>query len=197
MTKGQETKSAILDEALALASRVGFTGLTIGQLAEQTGMSKSGLFAHFQSKEQLQLQTLAHARQKFIDTTVRPALAVPRGEKRVRELFERWLTWETEVLARRLHLRHRRRSSSTTSRARCATRWSPTSATGSTPSPRSSRPPSPRATSASDIDPRQFAFEIQGLTLGFHHSARLLDDEQALDRVRTAFEAILDRARAR
>ena len=48
-----------------------------------------------------------------------------------------------------------------------------------------------------DVDPRQFAFEIQGLTLGFHHSARLLDDEQAHDRVRTAFEAILDRARAR
>ena len=99
MTKGEETRTAILDQAVDIASAIGFNGLTIGQLAEQTGMSKSGLFAHFQSKEQLQLQTLAHARQKFIDTTVRPALAVTRGEKRVRELFERWLTWETEVLA--------------------------------------------------------------------------------------------------
>ena len=62
MSKGEETKTAILDEALDLASRVGFTGLTIGQLAEPTGMSKSGLFAHFRSKEQLQLQTLEHAR---------------------------------------------------------------------------------------------------------------------------------------
>jgi len=78
---------AILDEALDLASRVGFTGLTIGQLAEHTGMSKSGLFAHFQSKEELQLQALAHARRKFIDVVVRPSLAAPRGEKRVREIF--------------------------------------------------------------------------------------------------------------
>ena len=61
-------------------------------------MSKSGLFAHFKSKEQLQLQTLEHARQRFIDVTVRPALAVSRGEKRVRELFEGWLRWETEVV---------------------------------------------------------------------------------------------------
>ncbi len=98
MTKGEETRTAILDESLTLASRVGFTGLTIGQLAEQTRMSKSGLFAHFRSKEQLQLQTLAHARRRFIDTTVRPTLASPRGERRLRELFDRWLTWESEVL---------------------------------------------------------------------------------------------------
>jgi len=196
MTKGQETKSAILDEALALASRVGFTGLTIGQLAEQTGMSKSGLFAHFQSKEQLQLQTLAHARQRFIDTTVRPALAVPRGEKRVRELFERWLTWETEVLAggcifvtgsiefddqpgpMREALVADQRDWLDTIAAVVETAVA-------------------EGDFRSDIDPRQFVFEVQGLTLGFHHSARLLDDEQALDRVRTAFEAVLDRARAR
>ena len=61
-------------------------------------MSKSGLFAHFRSKEQLQLQTLDHARRRFTDTVVRPALAAPRGEKRVRELFERWLDWETDAL---------------------------------------------------------------------------------------------------
>ena len=78
---------------------VGFNGLTIGQLAEQTEMSKSGLFAHFRSKEQLQLQTLDHARRRFSDTVVRPTLTAPRGEKRVRELFERWLDWETDALA--------------------------------------------------------------------------------------------------
>ena len=107
MTKGQETKGAILDEALALASRVGFTGLTIGQLAEQTGMSKSGLFAHFRSKEQLQLQTLAHAATRFIDTTVRPTLAAPRGETRLRELFDRWLDLGDRGAPGRLHLRDR------------------------------------------------------------------------------------------
>ena len=65
MSKGQDTKTAILDEALQIASQVGFEGLTIGQLAERTEMSKSGLFAHFRSKEQLQLQTLEHPRRWF------------------------------------------------------------------------------------------------------------------------------------
>jgi len=195
VSKGQETKAAILDEALAAASRVGFTGLSIGHLAEQTGMSKSGLFAHFQSKEQLQLQTLAHAKQRFIDTTVRPALSVPRGEKRVRELFERWLVWETEVL--------------------------PGGCIFVTGSIEFDDQPGPMHDALvadqrdwldtiatvvdaavtegdfhADVDPRQVAFELQALTLGFHHFARLLGDERAVDHVRAAFEAILERARA-
>ena len=62
-------------------------------------MSKSGLFAHFRSKEQLQLQTLDHAVSRFTDVVVRPTLKAPRGESRVRELFERWLDWETDSLA--------------------------------------------------------------------------------------------------
>ncbi|GAA2148887.1 TetR/AcrR family transcriptional regulator [Nocardioides koreensis] len=195
MTKGDETRGAILDEALALASRVGFTGLTIGQLAEQTGMSKSGLFAHFRSKEQLQLQTLAHARHRFIDTTVRPTLATPRGEKRLRELFERWLAWETETLpggcifvtgsiefddqpgAMHDALVADQRD------------WLDTIATVAETAVTEGdlRP---------DADPRQVAFEIQALILGFHHATRLLDDERALDHARNAFEAILDHARA-
>jgi AcrR family transcriptional regulator len=194
--KGDETREAILDEALALASRVGFTGLTIGQLAEQTGMSKSGLFAHFKSKEQLQLQTLEHGRQRFIDVTVRPALAVSRGEKRVRQLFEGWLRWENEVVPggcvfvtgsiefddqpgpmRDALVRDQRD-------------WVDTVATVAEAA-------MTEGDFRAELDPRQFAFEIQSLTLGFHHYARLLEDEQAEDRARMAFEAILDRARAR
>src|SRR3954454_16045460 len=98
MTKGEETRSAILDRAVAIASEVGFTGLSIGQLAEQTQMSKSGLFAHFKSKEALQLETLEWARERFTDVVIRPTLAAPRGEKRVRALFDSWLDWETEAL---------------------------------------------------------------------------------------------------
>ena len=162
MSKGQETRSAILDEALALASRVGFTGLTIGQLAEQTGMSKSGLFAHFQSKEQLQLQTLAPRRAQVHRHRSCDRRWPPRGARSgCAELFERWLVWETEALpggcifVDRLH-RVRRPA-----RRRCATRWSPTSATGSTPSPPSPRPPSAEGDFRADVDPRQVAFEIQ------------------------------------
>ena len=94
MSKGLETRTVILDESLQLASRIGFEALTIGHLAEQTGMSKSGLFAHFKSKEQLQLQTLDHSRQLFVDTVIRPTLTTPRGVKRVEALFDNWLVRE-------------------------------------------------------------------------------------------------------
>src|SRR4029434_3582569 len=91
MSKGTATKQTVLDEAARVASRVGLGGLTIGSLATATQLSKSGLFAHFQSQESLQLQLLDHTRARFVDLVVRPALAAPRGEPRVRELFRRWL----------------------------------------------------------------------------------------------------------
>ena len=61
-------------------------------------MSKSGLFAHFKSKETLQLETLEWARERFTDLVIRPTLRAPRGEARVRALFDRWLDWETQAL---------------------------------------------------------------------------------------------------
>ena len=98
MSKGTETRQIVLDEAARVASRVGLGGLTIGSLATATQLSKSGLFAHFQSKVSLQLQLLDHTRARFVDLVVRPALAAPRGEPRVRELFRRWLAWDTDAL---------------------------------------------------------------------------------------------------
>lgn len=95
MTKGEETRSAVLTHALALASELGFDGVSIGHLAERAGMSKSGLFAHFKSKEALQLAVLEEAIARFVETVVAPALRKPRGEPRVRALFERWLEWST------------------------------------------------------------------------------------------------------
>ncbi|MFF8345762.1 TetR/AcrR family transcriptional regulator [Cellulosimicrobium funkei] len=82
MTKGDETRQAILHRGVEAAYRVGLTGLTIGELASATGMSKSGLYAHFRSKESLQLAVLGQARAEFIDTVVAPALRTPRGEPR-------------------------------------------------------------------------------------------------------------------
>lgn len=93
MRKGEQTRQAILDQAARVASRLGLSGLTIGTLAEQTGLSKSGLFAHFRSKESLQQQVLQHASERFIDLVIRPALAAPRGEPRLRKLFESWMSW--------------------------------------------------------------------------------------------------------
>ena len=92
-TRGEQTRTAILDEALKVASRLGLEGLTIGGLAEATGMSKSGLFAHFGSREGLQLAVLEHAAQRFGEKVLRPALQIERGLPRLRSMFERWLEW--------------------------------------------------------------------------------------------------------
>lgn len=93
MGKGEETRQAILDEALALASQIGISGLSIGVLAEQAGMSKSGLFAHFGSKEEMQIAVIRASQQRFVDTVVRPALKEPRGVARLRAVLTNWLDW--------------------------------------------------------------------------------------------------------
>ena len=82
MTKGEETKRAIVGEALDLVSTLGLEKLTIGTLANATGMSTSGLFAHFKSKEQLQLQVLEEARRRYVETVARPSFKKPPGELR-------------------------------------------------------------------------------------------------------------------
>lgn len=92
MRKGESTRALIVNEALALATQVGLEGLSIGALAERIEMSKSGLFAHFGSKEGLQLLTLKEAQRLFQETVLSPALQEPRGLPRLRALFSNWLT---------------------------------------------------------------------------------------------------------
>jgi AcrR family transcriptional regulator len=195
VTKGAETRSAILDRAVAIASEVGFTGLTIGQLAEQTGMSKSGLFAHFKSKEALQLETLEWARERFTALVIRPTLAAPRGERRVRALFDHWLEWETGALrggcifvtaaaefddqpgAMREALVRNQQD------------WMDFVATvvGTAVSEGDFR---------ADLDTEQVAFTLQGLMLGYHHAARLLRDPNALAHTRRALDQLLEASAA-
>lgn len=93
MGKGEETRQAILDEALSLCSQVGVSGLSIGALADKAGMSKSGVFAHFGSKEELQIAVMRESQQRFVDIVVRPALKAPRGIARLRAIFANWLDW--------------------------------------------------------------------------------------------------------
>jgi AcrR family transcriptional regulator len=92
-SKGEETRSQILAAAVQQASRSGFESLTIGTLAEKTGLSKSGLFAHFGSKQELQLAALDEAARMFTEEVFMPALKAPRGVKRLRALLENWITW--------------------------------------------------------------------------------------------------------
>src|SRR5262249_29692800 len=76
-----------------MATKVGLEGVTIGRLADELGLSKSGLFAHFQSKESLLLSAMEFAAQRFVDGVIKPAFTAPRGEPRVRSLFENWWVW--------------------------------------------------------------------------------------------------------
>lgn len=191
MSKGDETKVAILDEALQIASRVGFNALSIGGLAEATEMSKSGLFAHFRSKEALQLQTLDHSRTRFIDQVIRPTLAAPRGVRRLRELFDRWLDWETNALdGGCIYITASAEYDAQPGAMRDALvrnqeDWLDIIATVADTAVA-------QGEFRADVDTRQLAFELHSLMLGFHHSGRLLEDPRALDRTRTAFESMLD-----
>ncbi len=91
--KGEETRALILAAAVQQASASGFESITIGTLAERTGMSKSGLFAHFGSRLDLQIAALDEASRLFTEEVFQPALRAPRGLKRLRTLFDNWLGW--------------------------------------------------------------------------------------------------------
>ena len=91
--KGEETKQHILERAVNIASLEGLEGLTIGRLADELDMSKSGLFAHFGSKEELQLAAVEAARLRFVDEVLKPALAAPRGYPRLMAICHGWLNY--------------------------------------------------------------------------------------------------------
>ncbi|MPZ62464.1 MAG: TetR family transcriptional regulator [Propionibacteriales bacterium] len=195
MRKGELTRQAILDQATEVASRVGLGGLTIGQLAAHTEMSKSGLFAHFQSKESLQLQVLEWAHDRYVDLVVRPALSTPRGERRLRVLFDRWLVWATEILpggciftsasfelddqpgpVRDALVRYERDLLELIA-----------TVAGTAVGEGEYR---------ADVDTEQFAYEMHGIVLAYHHASRLLADPAAAERARRAFESLVAAARA-
>jgi AcrR family transcriptional regulator len=194
MGKGELTKAAILDEAVQIASRVGFGGLSIGQLADRVEMSKSGLFAHFRSKEQLQLQAMERARQRFVDVVIRPALAAPRGIARVRAVFDGWLEWTHQALqggcifvAAAAELDDQP-GALRDALVRNERDWLEFIATvaGTAVAEGELR---------DDLDLEQFAFEVHGVMLAHHHASRLLQDELAETRTRQAFESLLAGAR--
>lgn len=93
LAKGDRTRSRILDEAVGLASVQGIGALTIGPLAERLGLSKSGLFAHFRSKEALQVETLARAAELFRAEVTEPLRGEADRTQRLAVFFERWIDW--------------------------------------------------------------------------------------------------------
>lgn len=91
--KGIETRQLILSTAMKIASTHGIQGITIGELAKAIGMSKSGLFAHFENKDNLQLEILKMASDHFIDKVLKPAFSKPRGLPRIKALFQNWMDY--------------------------------------------------------------------------------------------------------
>ena len=91
--RGQDTKKTILDEAMKIASVHGIQGITIGELAKKVGMSKSGLFAHFENKDNLQLEILRMASEHFVESVMKPAFKEKKGLPRIEAMFNNWLTF--------------------------------------------------------------------------------------------------------
>lgn len=98
--KGDLTRAAIVEAALLAASRDGLEGLTIGTLADSMQMSKSGVFAHFGSREELQLAVLKAYVQRFVDEVLRPAVTRPRGLPRLEAILQRWVAFLAREMTR-------------------------------------------------------------------------------------------------
>jgi AcrR family transcriptional regulator len=190
-TKGATTRETILARSYALACRNGLEGLTIGLLAEQVGMSKSGVFAHFGSREELQLSTLDLAGELFLRAVLQPALAERRGLPRLRAIFSNWAEWvrhekdggclflaaASEYDDRPGAIRDRLLELEAAWRSQLAHAVQ-------------------LAIDSAELDPLtdplQFAFEMYAIALAIHHDAGLTGYTGALARGVRAFERLIE-----
>jgi AcrR family transcriptional regulator len=192
-TKGERTRATILDAALRIVSKSGLDGLTIGTLADATGMSKSGLFAHFGSREELLLAVLAHGQAQFTEVVFQPAMGKPRGIARLKAMFINWLDWTesaelpggcpmiggaTEFDDKPGPVRDMLAGGQRT--------WIETLK-------RSVRQAIEEGELAADTDPEQIAFEMFGIALVVHHHRRLLGYPKARARALAALDKLISR----
>ncbi len=192
MAKGEETRQAILARAFELANVIGVSGLSIGRLAEATGLSKSGLFAHFGSKEALEVAVIEEASRQFVQAVMVPALRQPRGETRVRALFENWLAWGTAAggcffVGATAELDDRPGAPRDALMQSCKD-WIDELH-------KAARIAVSEGHFRADLDTEQFAFEEYSIMLGLHTYFRFLHAPRALERGRQAFERLVDAAR--
>ena len=196
-SKGERTRAAILDAGVRVVSRAGLDGLTIGTLAEATGLSKSGLFAHFGARDELLLAVLAHGQNRFTEVVIKPALDHPRGVPRLRALFVNWLDWTeaadlpggcpmiggaTEYDDRPGPVRD--------ALAAGQRAWIEVLKRAVTRSIEAGQ-------LAPDTDADQLVFELFGIALVTHHHRRLLGLAKARSRALEAFEALVARSAVR
>ncbi|MEO7008375.1 MAG: TetR/AcrR family transcriptional regulator [Caldimonas sp.] len=190
LLKGRQTRAAILDAALALASQMGLEGLSIGALAEVTEMSKSGVFAHFGSREGLQISVLREYHAKFEEEVFFPSLREARGLPRLTALFDRWLKRvSAEIDSGCIYISGAvefddrpgpvRDALVTMVRTWQQALWRAIDAAVAEGHLRA------------DTDPQQLLFELHGLILALHHDARFLQSPGSMARARLGFERLL------
>ncbi|WP_119153808.1 TetR/AcrR family transcriptional regulator [Caldimonas tepidiphila] len=188
--KGQQTRAAILEAALSLASQVGLEGLSIGVLAELMQMSKSGVFAHFGSREELQISVIREYHNKFEDEVFHPAIREPRGLPRLRALFDRWVQRvAVEIDSGCIYISGAvefddRPGPVRDALAGMVRAWHQALQ-------RAVRIATEEGHLRADTEPQQMAFEIHGLILALHHDARFLRSPGALERARSGFERLV------
>jgi len=195
LQKGQQTKAAIVDAALGLATQIGLDGLSIGALAEVMQMSKSGVFAHFGSREELQISVIREYHTRFEDEVFYPALLAPRGLPRLRALFGNWMkrtsveldsgciyiSGAVEFDDRPGPVRDALASSVSTWLAAMRRAVEMAVAEGHL---------------RADTDAAQVAFEVHALILALHYEVRFLRSPGSLQRAVRAFESIVERQSA-
>jgi AcrR family transcriptional regulator len=192
VSKGDETRQAILGRAFDLARTIGVSALSIGRLAEETGLSKSGLFAHFGSKEALEVAVVEEAARQFVQDVMVPALRQPRGEPRVRALFEQWLRWGQRpggcFFVGASAEFDDRPGAPRDALVRTWKDWIDELA-------KAARIAVQEGHFRADLDPDQFAFELYGIMLCAHAFMQFVHDSTTAARTRHAFERLLGDAR--
>lgn len=187
--KGTATRETILQRAYEIACSAGLEGLSIGPLADAVGMSKSGVFAHFGSREDLQLAVLDLAGERFATEVFQPALAAPRGVARLRAIIEGWFDWvrqnEGGCLLLAAASEYDDRPGPLRDRVvALERRWREALA-------RAAALAVEKGELAADTDVAQLAFELYALALAVHHDAGLFGYPTASAQGRKAFERLL------
>jgi AcrR family transcriptional regulator len=189
-SKGEQTRAVIIEAALDLASRRGLEGLTIGLLAERIQMSKSGVFAHFGSREDLQIAVLREYERRFVADVLLPGLREPRGLPRLRAVFERWLARTAiEATSGCLYIagatEYDDRPGAVREELVAMIRSWQREIT------RTLRQTVEQGDLPPDTDVEELVFELYGVVLVLHHDARLLESDDAIGRARRAFDRLI------
>lgn len=190
--KGQQTKAAIIDAALGLATHIGLEGLSIGALADVTGMSKSGVFAHFGSREELQISVVREYHQRFEQEVFYPAVAEERGLPRLRAMFANWMQRTSiEIDSGCIYISGAVEFDDREGPVRDALAGSVL--TWMAAMKRAIQQCKEGGQLQADVDESQMLFEIHGLILALHYEARFLKTPGSIARATTGFDNILAR----